>query len=336
MKKNLLALSVASVLLATAGMASAAVTDTGYIGARAGYAHADWNSSNDPWVEKDNGGVGGSIFGGYSLSQYFSLEAAYNFFGGMEATNKVDNKDLKIHGPELSARLSLPLTDNGTDVFLRGGFMYAMGSGSDGEFAPVAGVGVNVMLTDNFAVRAGYDRYFEVYDAEPQYKGVDFDLDLAYLGVSYVFDKPAPAPVAEPVTQTVTTSYTLDANTTFGFDSSALSEQGKTAVNQVILEAQNSNLQFVQYNVAGYTDRIGNPNYNQKLSERRAQAVADELMAKGVAASDITAVGMGSADPVTGSECDNLNRKDMIKCVAPDRRVVINVTGTSSKTETVK
>lgn len=336
MKKNLLALSVATALLATAGMASAAVTDTGYFGVRGGYAHSDWNGSNDAWTEKENSGFGGGVYGGYSLSQYFSLEGAYNFFGGLEATNGLDNKDIKLHGPELSARLSLPISDNGSDLFLRGGVMYAMGSGSDGEFAPVAGVGANFMFNDSLALRVGYDRYFEVYDADPEYKGVDFDLDLAYVGLNYVFGKAAPAPAPEPITQTVTTSYTLDANTTFGFDSSALSDQGKDAVKQVIVEAQNSELQFVQYNVAGYTDRIGNPNYNQKLSERRAQAVADELVAKGVAPADISTVGMGSADPVTGSECDNLSRKDMIKCVAPDRRVVINVTGTTSKTETVK
>lgn len=335
MKKNLLALSVATALLATASVASAAVSDTGYFGARLGYANADWNSSADAWESKEKSGLGGGVYGGYSLSEYFSLEGAYNYIGGFEAQNGVDTKDVSIHGPELSARFSLPVNDAGSDIFLRGGVMYAMGSGSDGEFAPVVGVGLNLMLNDNLAFRIGYDRYFETFDAEPEYNGIDFDVDLAYVGLNYVFGKSAPAPVAEPVTQTITNTYTLDANTTFGFDSAELSEQGKTAVNQVILEAQNSGLEFVQYQVTGHTDRIGNPAYNQKLSERRAQSVADELVAKGVSAADISAVGVGSSEPVTGTECDNLGRKDMIKCTAADRRVEVKVTGTTTKTETV-
>lgn len=335
MKKNLLALSLATALLATTSVASAAVSDTGYFGARLGYAHADWNSSNDVWGSKEKGGLGGGIYGGYSLSKYFSLEGAYNYIGGFEAQSALDTKDVSIHGPELSANFSLPLSEQGSDLFVRGGVMYAMGSGSDGKFAPVVGVGLNLMMNENLGFRIGYDRYFDAFDAKPEYSGIDFDVDLAYVGLNYVFGKSAPAPVVETVTQTVTNTYTLDANTTFGFDSAALSDEGKNAVNQVIIEAQNSGLEFVQYQVTGHTDRIGNPAYNQKLSERRAQSVADELVAKGVPSSDISAVGVGSSEPVTGPECDNLGRKDMIKCTAADRRVEVKVTGTTTKIETV-
>ncbi|HEX7324551.1 MAG TPA: TonB-dependent receptor [Rhodanobacteraceae bacterium] len=55
----------------------------------------------------------------------------------------------------------------------------------------------------------------------------------------------------------------------------------------------------VQVEIDGYTDSVGNPAYNQKLSERRAQIVDDYLTSHGIDASRITAVqGFGEADPI--------------------------------------
>ncbi|HEY5331037.1 MAG TPA: OmpA family protein [Acidobacteriaceae bacterium] len=50
--------------------------------------------------------------------------------------------------------------------------------------------------------------------------------------------------------------------------------------------------------VEGYTDSIGSDAYNQKLSENRANAVHDFLVANGVPAANVTAAGYGKADPV--------------------------------------
>lgn len=338
MKKNFLALSVAAALLAASTVVSAAVPDTFYMGARGGYASSDWDSNNNGFYSKDSGsGFGLGIFGGYSFNEYVSLELAYNYMDGFKAKNNLtgESDDIHVHGPEISGRLSLPLTANGTDIFLRGGAMYALASGDSKKLAPVVGVGVNFMLNDNFALRAGYDRYFSVYDEDENTKGIDFDADLVYLSFGYVFGKaPAPAPV-QPVTQTVTSTYNLDANTTFGFDSAVLSQMGKDAISQMIMDVQNAQLSGTQYSVTGYTDRLGREEYNQRLSERRAQAVADELVARGVPASAISAAGLGSANPVTGNQCDGLARKDLIKCLAPDRRVVVNVLGTATTVEEV-
>lgn len=339
LKKNLFAATVAAAVLAATSVASAAVPDTFYAGVRGGYVHTDWDNSDSAyWQEGDNSGYGLGLFGGYSFNEYVSLELGYNYWDAFdaEAYDHSESKDLTVHGPELSARFSFPLTASGTDIFLRGGAMYAFATGSSDRLSPVVGAGVNFMLTDNWALRLGYDRYFSVYDDDNDTNGIDFDADWYYISLGYVFGDRSPAPVApQPVTQTVTTTYSLDANTTFGFDSSVLSEDGKNAVSQVVLDAQNANLEGAQYSVTGYTDRLGREAYNQRLSERRAQAVADELVAKGVPAGAITAVGMGSADPVTGVECDGLSRNELIKCYAPDRRVVVNVTGTTTTTEEV-
>lgn len=339
MKKNFLAATVAAALLAATSVASAAVPDTFYAGVRGGYIHTDWDSSaSDYWQEGDNSGYGLGLFGGYSFNEYISLELGYNFWDsfGADSYDGLESKDLTIHGPEVSARLSFPLTASGTDIFLRGGAMYAFGTSSSDKVAPLVGAGVNFMLTDNVALRLGYDRYFSVYDDDNDTQGIDFDADWYYISLGYVFgDRSAPAPVEpQPITQTVTTTYSLDANTTFGFDSAVLSQQGKDAISQVVFDAQNANLEGAQYSVTGYTDRLGREAYNQRLSERRAQAVADELVAKGVPAGAISAVGMGSANPVS-VDCDGLSRNELIKCLAPDRRVEVQVTGTTTTTEQV-
>ena len=48
----------------------------------------------------------------------------------------------------------------------------------------------------------------------------------------------------------------------------------------------------------GHTDAIGSDEYNQKLSEQRAQAVRDYLVQQAVPADSVTAIGLGKADPV--------------------------------------
>ena len=50
--------------------------------------------------------------------------------------------------------------------------------------------------------------------------------------------------------------------------------------------------------VEGYTDSVGSDAYNQKLSENRADAVHDFLVANGVPAGNATAAGYGKGDPV--------------------------------------
>ena len=53
----------------------------------------------------------------------------------------------------------------------------------------------------------------------------------------------------------------------------------------------------VRIQVTGYTDLSGSAGYNQRLSERRANAVASALAALGVARSDMAVTGRGMNDP---------------------------------------
>jgi len=64
--------------------------------------------------------------------------------------------------------------------------------------------------------------------------------------------------------------------------------------------------------VEGHTDSVGTEEYNQTLSENRASAVRDFLVAEGVPSSSITAHGFGEARPIASNDTDSgrqLNRR---------------------------
>jgi outer membrane protein OmpA-like peptidoglycan-associated protein len=83
----------------------------------------------------------------------------------------------------------------------------------------------------------------------------------------------------------------------FGFDQSSLTPQGKEilAENVRILKA-NPDLNIL---VAGYASASGTEEYNQALSERRATAVRDALIAGGIAPERLTKIGYGQTRPAT-------------------------------------
>ncbi|MBY8976335.1 OmpA family protein [Rhodobacteraceae bacterium NNCM2] len=58
----------------------------------------------------------------------------------------------------------------------------------------------------------------------------------------------------------------------------------------------------ISISIAGFTDSQGAEDYNQRLSQSRAEAVMDALIARGVHHARLTAKGMGEADPVASNE----------------------------------
>jgi len=73
--------------------------------------------------------------------------------------------------------------------------------------------------------------------------------------------------------------------------------------------------------VEGYTDNIGTDEYNQKLSEQRADTVSGYLVTQGVAQTNISAAGYGKSDPVADNSTNNGR--------AQNRRVQLVVSGNS-------
>ncbi len=112
----------------------------------------------------------------------------------------------------------------------------------------------------------------------------------------------------------------LSADALFAFDSAALSFNGQRVVQGVLGQVREaSQVQSIQ--VVGYTDRIGSAAYNQHLSQRRAEAVRSALVQGGVPGTSIRAEGRGAANPLV--QCAQRDRRQLIECLAPNRRVQI-------------
>ena len=77
--------------------------------------------------------------------------------------------------------------------------------------------------------------------------------------------------------------------------------------------------------VTGHTDKLGTQQYNQKLSDKRAETVAAYLKSKGVDA-PVDTLGVGKTQAIKACD-DKLKRKKLIECLAPNRRVVIEGRG---------
>ena len=86
--------------------------------------------------------------------------------------------------------------------------------------------------------------------------------------------------------------------------------------------------------VTGHTDRIGSLKYNMKLSERRATVVKDYLVSKlNVDAKLIFWEGKAFKQPIPVTKfCSNkMKRKQLIECLAPNRRVTVEAVGVQAK-----
>jgi hypothetical protein len=101
----------------------------------------------------------------------------------------------------------------------------------------------------------------------------------------------------------------------FGFDKSTLDAPAKATISSAAEEFKRSGSAHIS--VRGNTDTAGNSDYNQALSERREQAVTNELVRLGVPAGAISGVALGETQPAVPTG-DNVRE-------AQNRRVDIQV-----------
>jgi len=113
----------------------------------------------------------------------------------------------------------------------------------------------------------------------------------------------------------------------FAFDKAVLTPESRGMLDS--LAAQIMNVRYDGILIVGHTDRFGSSQYNQDLSERRAQAVKGYLVGKNIHANSITAEGRGKSQPVTQpGDCPGAKSAKVIACLQPDRRVDVEITGT--------
>jgi OOP family OmpA-OmpF porin len=143
---------------------------------------------------------------------------------------------------------------------------------------------------------------------------------------------PAPVPLAAPEPpRPVIQKVTLSTETLFDFNKAELKEAGKRRIDELITQVKDANIDEIV--ATGHADRIASEDYNQKLSEERAQAVKAYIEEQMGRQHRVSAEGKGELQPVTGDDCKKMgperasNRK-LVSCLQPDRRVEIEVLGT--------
>ena len=115
---------------------------------------------------------------------------------------------------------------------------------------------------------------------------------------------PPPAPVYEKMT--------VSAEALFDHDKSVLKSEGKAALQELGDAIKAKGARVVDIDVIGHTDSDGTEEYNQALSERRAQSVSDYLVSEGVDSNIIDVSGQGESNPVASNatkEGRALNRR---------------------------
>ena len=125
----------------------------------------------------------------------------------------------------------------------------------------------------------------------------------------------APPPPPPPVVMYEKT--TMSTSALFDFDSDVLKEEGKVALHALGDDIKSKSGKVVDIDIIGHTDSTGPEDYNQGLSERRAQAVADYIIAEGIDATIIDVSGEGESNPIASN--------DTREGRAENRRVDVNV-----------
>ncbi|MEB0138203.1 MULTISPECIES: OmpA family protein [unclassified Undibacterium] len=244
----------------------------------------------------------------------------------------------------LQGRYTRDLTKD-WDIGVQAGVMYGKG----GSLQKTAGLEIGYQVYKNLWLSGGYnfvgltdrDLTGNEYTSKGVYLRLRFKFDETALGFAPVTAPvkvpvkaapvPAPEPVAvpqpvaeevvPPVATPLRSKTTFQANALFDSDQSALKPQGKRELNDFA-----ARLREVDYDVVitmGHSDSRGDHDYNQRLSERRADTVRAYLIEQGIKAERIEAKGFGEDQPVA-SNATAAGR-------AKNRRVEIEVTGYESK-----
>ncbi len=194
------------------------------------------------------------------------------------------------------------------------------------------GFGANSYLTDNWKLgaelEARYDNDRASFDSDNGFIDAILSINL-----SYAFGErprpvvatqeppppvvqPPPRPTPPPPPPEPEVLFEFDAEVTFAFDSADIRPSAEPELNRAaaILDERN---EIILVEVAGHTDSIGPEAYNQGLSERRAQSVADYLVSRGVDRDRMQVEGFGETRPKVSN--DTPENRQM------NRRVVVTI-----------
>ncbi len=86
----------------------------------------------------------------------------------------------------------------------------------------------------------------------------------------------------------------------FDYNKASLTKDSYTLLDRIAKTLQNCHASRVE--IGGHTDNIGRDSYNQRLSQKRALAVKEYLVQKGIASDSLEAVGHGEKQPIASNK----------------------------------
>lgn len=191
-------------------------------------------------------------------------------------------------------------------------------SGRDQSTFANIGTGVKYYFTENLFAKAGVDGMYNIDSSFGEWMaGVGVGLNFGGStrpAVAAVEPAPAPAPVAQPMPEepeAVPEVVRVELDVKFDFDKATVRQDSYSEIRNVADFMK----QYPQTStvVEGHTDSVGTDQYNQRLSERRAQAVRSVLVDEyGVEGSRVDSVGYGESRPVADNstpEGRQINRR---------------------------
>jgi len=181
-------------------------------------------------------------------------------------------------------------------------------------------------LTDtrNVVAKSGFGLCWRTTSWTPAAAIAECDPDLVKAAPAAT---PAPAAAAP---KKCDFTVTLQSDELFAFNKAALTGAAQKRLDSDVVGKLNSCASVSMVMITGHTDRLGSQQYNQQLSEKRADAVKGYLLKKGLPADKVDTMGAGKTQPAQGIKCeDSMPRKKLIECLAPSRRVVVEVKGTA-------
>ena len=339
MNKTLITLLVSGLLAANAQ--AAGQDNTWYGGAKLGWSNFyGVDESNSITIDdKDDDEFGAGAFAGYQINQNLGIELGYDYLGKLKYSGTHNggafNDSVEAQLAQLTLKLGFPVADN-LDLYgrLGGGYGWTDSDnmGSDDRAVFVGALGAEYAFNLDWAARLEY-QYSTPYGSRDD-TGLRMDNGLLSLAAVYRFGQvapvvaaPAPTPAPEPVM--VDKQFTLSSDVLFDFNKATLKPEAGQALDTLYSQIEEARPKDGSATVIGYTDRLGSEAYNQKLSEQRAQTVADYLIGKGLPAGKVNVEGQGENSPVTGDSCTSKSKRELIVCLAPDRRVEVRVQGVS-------
>lgn len=317
---------VASMVLSAPLVSADGLTsDHWYVGAKAGWVSGS-SSCEGHATSCSSDTAGGGIYVGYVVNDWLALEGGYDYLGDITADYPaLDNPNVSAHykgrmqGLEFVAKPYWEMTDALTVFAKAGTLAWNMdvtgqevgyeSTANDNGWSPLLGTGIEYAFNRNWSMSLEYQWVNNVGGSATG----GTDLNMVNLAVSYHFapesmaTPPAPVPAPTPVQPAPASTIYKEQKWTissapFASNSSQLTVELQQALQPAIQRLREHPQATVL--IRAHTDSSGSSEFNQRLSDQRAQAVQGYMMKQGIAPTQLRVMGYGETQPIA----DNMTK----------------------------